>query len=106
MSPDVQPPILEHYGYTWLQHPDGLYYGPSYPGDDDSLRVLEEEGVLGHSSVQRGDYRYFLRHPEPEAPRRDRFGWDEDAAEGMTITHPDGSVEPLGDPEDDEEDEG
>jgi hypothetical protein len=23
MSTDVQPPIIERYGYTWLQHPDG-----------------------------------------------------------------------------------
>jgi hypothetical protein len=77
MSPDVQPPILERYGYTWIQHPDGLYYGPPYPGDDATLAVLEEDGTLSHSSVRRGDYRYILRFPELEEPRPDRFGWSE-----------------------------
>jgi hypothetical protein len=76
MSPDVQPPILERYGYTWVQHPDGLYYGPPYPGEDVTLIGLEAEGTLGHSSIQRGDYRYFLRDPEPEedTPRTERLG--------------------------------
>jgi hypothetical protein len=73
MSPDVQPPMLERYGYTWLQHPDGLYYGPSSPGEDDTLVCLEAAGTLGHSSVQRGDDRSVLRHPEPG---------------DLTITHP------------------
>jgi hypothetical protein len=66
MSPDVQPPLLERYGYTWVQHPDGLYYGPPYATDDDTLLFLEAEGTLGHSSVRRGDTRYFLRYPEAE----------------------------------------
>jgi hypothetical protein len=95
MTPDVQPPILTRYGYSWLQHPDGLYYGPAYPGADDSLGVLEEEGVLGHSSVAREDYRYFLRDPEPEEdeePRAERFGWK---AGDSTITHPDETQEPV-----------
>ncbi len=30
-------PYLEGSGYTWIQHPDGLYYGPHYPGADDQL---------------------------------------------------------------------
>jgi hypothetical protein len=77
MSPDVQPPILDRYGYTWIQHPDGLYYGPVYPGDDELLVGLEAEGQLGHSSVRRGDYRYFLRFPEREEDRSDRFIWAE-----------------------------
>jgi hypothetical protein len=75
MSPDVQPPILERYGYTWVQHPDGLYYGPPYPGEDVTLIALEDEGRLGHSSVAREDYRYFLRvSEEDEEPRAERFG--------------------------------
>jgi hypothetical protein len=57
-------PYLERYGYTWIQHPDGLYYGPRFPGEDDHLVWLEERGMLGHSSVWRGEYRYFLRFPE------------------------------------------
>ena len=77
MTPHVQPPMLERYGYTWVQHPDGLYYGPPYPGEDETLAWMEGEGVLGHSSVQRGAYRYFLRHPEQEAPRPNRFGWSD-----------------------------
>jgi hypothetical protein len=24
----IEPPFLERYGYTWIQHPDGLYDGP------------------------------------------------------------------------------
>ena len=75
MSPDVQPPIIERYRFTWIQRPDGLYHGPPYPGDDDTLVFLEGEGTLGHNSVSRGDYRYFLRYPDVEAPRSDRFGW-------------------------------
>jgi hypothetical protein len=59
-------PYLERYGYTWIQHPDGLYYGPTYPGADDYLVCLEERGTLGHSSVRRGEYRYFLRVPEAD----------------------------------------
>ena len=68
-------PYLERDGYTWIQHPDDLYYGPPFPGDDDHLGWLEEWGMVGHSSVRRGEYRYFLRHPEPgmgqpNAPQR------------------------------------
>jgi hypothetical protein len=85
MSPDVQPPVIERYGYTWLQPPDGLYYGPPYPGDEDTLRFLDAEGVLGHSSVRRGDYRYILRHPEAVDDRSDRFTW----AEGDLVQEPD-----------------
>jgi hypothetical protein len=67
------PPLIERYGYTWIQHPDGLYYGPLYPSDDDQLAYLREgpsglvaEGKVGMASVRRGEYRYFLRHPEEE----------------------------------------
>jgi hypothetical protein len=59
-------PYLERYGYTWIQHPNGLYYGPPSPSKDAHLVWLEEQGMLGHSSVRRGEYRYFLRHPEAE----------------------------------------
>jgi hypothetical protein len=59
-------PYIERYGYTWIQHPDGLYYGPPYPGADDHLVRLEERGMLGHSSVRRGEYRYVLRFPEAD----------------------------------------
>jgi hypothetical protein len=55
-------PYLERYGYTWIQHPDGLYYGPPYPGADAHLVWLEARGTLGHSSVRRGEYRYVWRH--------------------------------------------
>ena len=64
MTPYVQPPILGRYCDTRRQHPDGLYDGPPYPGDDDTLRFLEAAGTIGHSSGRRGDYRYVLRHPE------------------------------------------
>jgi hypothetical protein len=59
-------PYLERYGYTWIRHPNGLYYGPPYPGEDKHLGWLEEWGTLGHSSVRRGEYRYFLRFPEAD----------------------------------------
>jgi hypothetical protein len=98
MTLDVQPPILTRYGYTWVQHPDGLYYGPSYPGEDTTLAWMEGEGTLGHRSVARGDERYFLRHPEQEAPRSDRFGWDE----GDIGYHP---VNPEADEADEADDE-
>ena len=57
-------PYLERYGYTWSQHPDGLYYSPHYPSDEAHLAWLKEQGTLGHSSVRLGEYRYFLRSPE------------------------------------------
>ena len=63
------PPYIERYGHTWLQHPDGLYDGPRYPGEDKPLLALERDGKLGHSSVRRGEDRYFLRFPEEDAPR-------------------------------------
>jgi hypothetical protein len=53
-------------GYTWIQYPDGLYNGPLFPGADDQLVWLEEGRTLGHSSLRRGEYRYFLRLPEAE----------------------------------------
>jgi hypothetical protein len=59
-------PYIERYGYTWIQHPDGLYYGPPYSGPDVQLVWLEEQGVLGHSSVRRGESRYFLRFPKAD----------------------------------------
>jgi hypothetical protein len=49
-------PYLERDGYTWIQHPDGLYYGPLFLGADDQLVWLEERGMLGHSSVRRGEH--------------------------------------------------
>jgi hypothetical protein len=41
-------------------------YGPAFPGEDAQLVWLEERGMLGHSSVRRGEYRYFLRFPEAD----------------------------------------
>jgi hypothetical protein len=79
MTPDVQPPIITRYAYTWVQHPDGLYYGPPYPGEDVTLIVLEAGGTLGHRSVARDDDRYVLRHPEQEEPQSARVeGTDEE----------------------------
>jgi hypothetical protein len=63
------PPYIERDGYTWIQHPDGLYYGPRWPSEEAPLVLLESKGILGHSSVRRGEYRYFLRFPEEDAPR-------------------------------------
>jgi hypothetical protein len=62
-------PYLEQYEYSeyrWIEHPDGLYYGPLYPGEDAQLGWLEERGTLGHCSVRHGEYRYFLRFPEAD----------------------------------------
>jgi hypothetical protein len=50
----IEPPFLERYGYTWIQHPDGLYYVPRWPGTDASLPELEDLGLLGHTSIRRG----------------------------------------------------
>jgi hypothetical protein len=40
-------PYIECYGYTWIQHPDGLYYGPLFTGVDAHLARLEERGRWG-----------------------------------------------------------
>jgi hypothetical protein len=69
MPPD-QSLYIECYGYTWLQHPDGLYDGPLYPREDEPLVCLERDGKIGHSSVRQGEYRYFLRFPEREDESR------------------------------------
>jgi hypothetical protein len=66
MSRKLFLPLIESYGDRWLRTADGLYYGPPYPGADDHLVWLEERGTLGHSSVRRGEYRYFLRFPEED----------------------------------------
>jgi hypothetical protein len=59
MPPD-QSLYIERDGYTWLQYPDRLYYGPRWPNEEAPLVRLESHGTLGHSSVRRGAYRYFL----------------------------------------------
>jgi hypothetical protein len=60
----IEPPFLERYGYTSIQHPDGLYYSPRWPGTDESLMDLEVVGLLGHTSMRRGEYRYILPYPD------------------------------------------
>jgi hypothetical protein len=50
----MEPPFLERNGYTWIQHPDRLYYGLRWPGTDASLMDLEAVGLLGHTSSRRG----------------------------------------------------
>jgi hypothetical protein len=60
-------PVIERYGYTWIHHPDGRWYGPVYPGDDEQLVFLELEGKLGHAGVRPGESRYFLRWPREAA---------------------------------------
>ena len=57
----MEPPFLERYGYTWIQHPDGMYDGPQWQGTDASLMDLEAAGLLGHTSMRWGEYRYILR---------------------------------------------
>jgi hypothetical protein len=59
-------PYPERYGYTWIQHPNGLYDSPPYASEDDQLVLFEWLGTLGYSSVWRGDYRYVLRDPDHE----------------------------------------
>ena len=60
----IEPPLLERYGDTWIQHPDGLYDGPRWPGTDASLMRLEALGLLRYTSMRRGEYRDILRDPE------------------------------------------
>jgi hypothetical protein len=59
-------PRIEGDSYRWLRAADGLYDGPISPSDDDQLVRVEREGKIGHSSVRRGEYRYFLRVPEAD----------------------------------------
>jgi hypothetical protein len=59
-------PYIESYGYTWLQHPDGLYYGRLWSSEEAQLVLLESHGTLGQASVYQGEYRYFLQFPEVE----------------------------------------
>jgi hypothetical protein len=58
-----EPPIIERCGYTWLQHPDGLYGGPRYPSADVQLVCLELEGKLGRRSVRPGEDSVFPARP-------------------------------------------
>ncbi len=56
-------PYIERYGYTWIQHPDGLYDGPLYPREDEPLIFLERNGKIGHASVRRGGVSLFPAPP-------------------------------------------
>jgi hypothetical protein len=57
---------LERHGYTWIQHPNGLYHGLFFTGEDNHLGWIDERGTLAHRSVRCGEYRYFLPVPEVE----------------------------------------
>jgi hypothetical protein len=57
-------PYLEQYRSPWIQHPDGLSYGPAFPARMITPSGWRSGGTLGHSSVRRGEYQYFLRFPE------------------------------------------
>ena len=55
-------------------HPDGLWYGPVYPGDDEQLVFLELEGKLGHASVRRGEDSLFPALPPGGGDLLTRWG--------------------------------
>jgi hypothetical protein len=74
MSPDVQPPILERYGFTGVQHPDSLCYGPSYPSGDTTLAFLEGQTGLkaNRGMIARRALELFLAsHASESTPARE-----------------------------------
>jgi len=91
------PDVLEIWGVTWTKA-GTVWVGPAITEPEDPMLALS----VAYERIIHQDGRYVMVDPSITL---DRFGWDEDAAEGMTITHPDGSVEPLGDATDEEEDE-
>jgi hypothetical protein len=96
MSRATYPRIIELWGHTWRKPRGGqVWLGPAIttPEDPSLAWAVEYERIV------RRDGRYVLEDP---GLTLDRFGWDEDDAEGLTLTTVDGEVIPLG--EADEED--
>jgi hypothetical protein len=84
------PDVLEIWDFTWTKRGE-VWEGPP---TSDPTAYLPLALELGRIEV-RGD-RYVIVDPSLTL---DRFGWDEDDAEGLTLTRADGTVIPLGDPE-------
>jgi len=95
MSQSKYPRIIELWGHTWTK-PRGqqVWLGPAITDPEDPALAWAVE----YQRIVRRDGRYVLEDP---GITLDRFGWDEDAEEGMTWRHADGTLV-----EDDEEDHG
>jgi hypothetical protein len=86
------PRVIELWGHTWTK-PRGqqVWLGPMITDPEDPILALSVE----YERIIRKDGRYVM---EDTGITLDRFGWDEDDAEGMTLTTVDGEVIPLGGP--------
>jgi hypothetical protein len=88
MRREPYPDVLEVWGLTRTKRGD-VWEGPP-TGDPTPYLPLALE--LGRIAVRGG--RYVMADP---GLTLDRFGWDEDDAEGMTLTQAGGTVLPLAD---------
>lgn len=86
MRREPYPDVLHIWDITWTKRGD-VWEGPPTSDPTPYLPLALE---LGRIEVQ-GD-RYVMADP---GITLDRFGWDEDAAEGMPLTQADGTVIPL-----------
>jgi hypothetical protein len=88
--------VLEFWGHTWT-HTKGRrgWIGPAITDLEDPMLAAAVES----QRIVRKDGRYMMLDPWITL---NRFGWDEDDAEGMTYTTVDGQVIPLGDADEEE----
>jgi hypothetical protein len=93
------PDVLEFWGDPWT-HTQGRrgWIGPAITDPEDPMLA---SAVEYQRIVRRGGH-YVMLDPWITL---NRFGWDEEDAEGMTLTTADGTVIPLGDTDDEEEEE-
>lgn len=86
MPRSTYPRVLELLGHTWRK-PKGsqVWLGPAITDPEDPGLAWAVE----YQRIVRRNGRYVLEDP---GITLDRFGWDEEAAEGMTLRYPDGTL--------------
>jgi hypothetical protein len=95
MSRKPYPNLLEIWGVTWTKV--GKVGGSPATTDPENPMLGT---AVKYERIIRKDGHYVLVNPSITL---NRFGCDEDAAAGITLTRTDGTVIPLGDPEAEEE---
>jgi hypothetical protein len=96
MSKAKDPDVLGIWGITWTRTKGRRgWVGPATADPEDPMLAMAVE----YERIVRRDGHYVMLDPSITL---DRFGWDEDDAEGLTLTAPDGTEPPLEDPGEEE----